>query len=481
MKKSPLKNSTAIIVISLVLIVAVVGGLYWYQTTSQAASAAAPILQTSRVRTGDLIVSATGTGNLLPAAQVDLGFRTTGIVEEVNVIAGQLVKKGDVLARLDDAAQQLAFIQAEANVKALFDPAGLATYQIDLANAQNAYDTALSNLQYLISPSVYRAELQLIKVQSTLAQINADTTATAADKADAQKAVDRAQSNLMFSQKNFNEEYVPATFTYTWTDDVTREEISQVIPPTATDISLARATLEKNRLALSEAQAALDILIAGDPAALKKSLTAASGSSLAKIKADYLAYENARLALENARLIAPFDGTIVNVDLVPGQSANTNPIMTLAALDPLRVKFYMDETDLAGLAVGNRTLYTLDAYPESSLNGRVTLIESVLQTIDGSPAVVVWSSLDEKPSFPLLAGMTVEVEVIAGETLNTLIVPVQALRELDVNSYAVFVVQPDGSLKLTPVTVGLRDFANAEILSGLNAGDVVSTGNVETK
>jgi len=155
--------------------------------------------------------------------------------------------------------------------------------------------------------------------------------------------------------------------------------------------------------------------------------------------------------------------------------------MTLAALDTLQVKFYMDETDLAGLAVGNRTIYTLDAYPESSLTGRVTLIESALQTIDGSPAVVVWSSLDEKPLFPLLAGMTVDVEVIAGESLNTLIVPVQALRELDVNSYAVFVVQPDGSLKLTPVTVGLRDFANAEILDGLNAGDVVSTGNVETK
>ena len=42
-------------------------------------------------------------------------------------------------------------------------------------------------------------------------------------------------------------------------------------------------------------------------------------------------------------------------------------------------------------------------------------------------------------------------------------------------------VQADGELKLTPVTVGLRDFANAEILSGLQAGDIVSTGNVETK
>ncbi len=481
MKKSPLKNRTSIIVISLVLIIAIAGGLYWYQTTTKAASAVAPTLQTSRVRTGDLVVSAAGTGNILPAAQVALGFRTNGIVEEVNVVAGQSVKKGDILARLDDAAQQLAYIQAEANVKALFDPAGLATYQIDLANVQNAYDSALSNLQYLISPSVYRAELQLIEAQSAQVRVNEDTTATAADKADAQKAVDRAQTNLRISQKIFNEEYVPATFTYTWTDDITREEISQVIPPTATDISLARATLEKNRLALSDAQAALDILLAGDPAALKKSLTASSGSSLAKIKADYLAYENARLALENARLVAPFDGTIINVDIVPGQSANTNPIMTLAALDTLQVKFFMDETDLAALTVGNRTIYTLDAYPESSLDGRVTLIESALQTIDGSPAVVVWSSLDEKPSFPLLAGMTVDVEVIAGESLNTLIVPIQALRELDVNSYAVFVVQPDGSLKLTPVTVGLRDFANAEILGGINAGDVVSTGNVETK
>jgi hypothetical protein len=45
----------------------------------------------------------------------------------------------------------------------------------------------------------------------------------------------------------------------------------------------------------------------------------------------------------------------------------------------------------------------------------------------------------------------------------------------------VFVVQPDGQLKLTPVTIGLRDFANVQILSGLQAGDVVSTGTVETK
>lgn len=39
----------------------------------------------------------------------------------------------------------------------------------------------------------------------------------------------------------------------------------------------------------------------------------------------------------------------------------------------------------------------------------------------------------------------------------------------------------DGTLILTPVEVGLVDYANAEILNGLSIGDVVSTGNVETK
>ena len=81
----------------------------------------------------------------------------------------------------------------------------------------------------------------------------------------------------------------------------------------------------------------------------------------------------------------------------------------------------------------------------------------------------------------LLSGMTAEVEIIAGEAKGALLVPVQALRELAPGQYAVFVVKPDGELELRPVTVGLKDFANAEILSGLELGEVVSTGTVETE
>jgi multidrug efflux pump subunit AcrA (membrane-fusion protein) len=101
--------------------------------------------------------------------------------------------------------------------------------------------------------------------------------------------------------------------------------------------------------------------------------------------------------------------------------------------------------------------------------------------VDGTPVIVVWASLPTETGFSLMSGMTVDAEVISGEARNALIVPIQALRELSPGSYAVFIVKADGQLVMTPVTVGLRDFANAEILSGVKAGDVVSTGTVETK
>ena len=80
----------------------------------------------------------------------------------------------------------------------------------------------------------------------------------------------------------------------------------------------------------------------------------------------------------------------------------------------------------------------------------------------------------------LLGGMNAEVEVISAESRDTLIVPLQALRELGSDQYAVFVVQSDGEMALRPVEVGLMDFVNAEIISGLKLGEIVSMGVEES-
>ncbi len=72
--------------------------------------------------------------------------------------------------------------------------------------------------------------------------------------------------------------------------------------------------------------------------------------------------------------------------------------------------------------------------------------------------------------------MTADVEVIAAESRDTLLVPTQALRELPSGQQAVFVIDASGEIEMRPVEVGLTDFANAEILSGLELGEIVSLG-----
>jgi len=465
------KNKTVWIIAGLLLIGALITTLLVSRSASQKAEAEAPALQTAKVRFGDMVISAAGSGSVVSAAQTQLSFRTGGVVSVVNVTSGQYVNQGDILASLENATQQASFTQAEANLNSLFSPSGVARYQLELSEAQMAYDKALGELNAYDPENGYENEIAILRNSVLIAQ----------------NAVEVAEYNysLYF--------YVPDSDLYKTKalaeladakiklEKLLAELAYYELEPVDSSETIVMANLEIAKARLSEAQTALEIVESANSTRLQEALIASEGTPLFDLKLDYLAYENARIVLENTKLVAPFDGVIGNLNLVPGQSVSTSPVMTLTSMDELLIKFYMDETDLSGLSVGNRTIYTFSAQPETTYEGEVIFIEPSLQTIDGSSVVVAWGTLPEKPSFDLLIGMTIDVEIIAGEAKDALIIPVQALREITAESYAVFVVQEDGSLKLTPVSIGLRDFANAEVLAGLNAGDVISTGTVETK
>ena len=80
-----------------------------------------------------------------------------------------------------------------------------------------------------------------------------------------------------------------------------------------------------------------------------------------------------------------------------------------------------------------------------------------------------------------MIGSNAAIEVIAGRADNVLVVPVEALRDLGGGDYMVFLVDDSDNLTPRPVEVGLIDVTFAEIISGLQAGDVVSTGIVEVE
>jgi len=416
------KLSRKTIITALVVVAAVVAAVAFFANPAASEAAETPALQTAKVRTGDLLVTASGAGTVVPAAQLDLGFRTSGVLTELNVAIGDSVQAAQVLARLEEN------IQAEANFQSLFTTEGVAQAKLALVAAQDALVVAEGSVVYLIGSDAWYWQEQMEKPETTQAE----------------KDTARTRMDYFLSLLYIDE----------------------------SDIALARANLESARVDLQDAQAALDIVKTG-PDSLNAPI-AALGTEMAKL-------EQARLALENTRLTAPFDGELTAVNIVLGQTVGTTSVMTIATTDNLLVRFYLDETDLDKVAVGNRVAFTFDAYPNLPVNGEVVIVEPTLQIIDGTPVVVAWASLPSDTELNLMSGMTVEAEVIAGEALGALIVPVQALRELAPGSYAIFIVDANGQLVMTPVTVGLRDFANAEILSGVKVGDVVSTGTVETK
>jgi multidrug efflux pump subunit AcrA (membrane-fusion protein) len=96
-----------------VLMAATGGGYYYYrQTTTTAEAASATPLQTTTVKRGNMVISASGTGSVITMHEVQLGFETSGELTKLNVAAGDKVNMGDVLAEMQ-SCDSAATIQAK--------------------------------------------------------------------------------------------------------------------------------------------------------------------------------------------------------------------------------------------------------------------------------------------------------------------------------------------------------------------------------
>ena len=183
-------------------------------------------------------------------------------------------------------------------------------------------------------------------------------------------------------------------------------------------------------------------------------------------------------------LRAPFAGTVTAVRANVGELVGATPIISIADLQQPLVQVYLDESELDKLAVGNPVRVVFDALSDDVFTGRVVGLDPLVSVVDGVPVVSAWAELDGTEDGsgqrPILAGMNASVELIAAERRGVVLVPIEAVRELAPGQDAVFVVAPDGELLMRPVQVGLKDYVNAEIISGLEPGEVVSTGTVDT-
>jgi HlyD family secretion protein len=463
-----MKRRWILIVVLLVLVLAAGGGYAYYRLVLTATQAQAqPTLQTTQVTQGDIVISADGTGNLLPAAEVDIGFETSGLLKTLEVKVGDHVTAGRVLGTLDTRdlelelqKAQLTLEQAQISLDKLNvgpTDANVTTARISVAEA----NTNLAQEQVSLSAATERARLSWVTSANSLRDAQASYS-------------DIYWTNRSLETK-FGAENVPAS---NYESEATAKRAVENAEAAMEQARLSYEATKKQeetsmqtaRYQLTTAQTNLNALYVGATAT-------DLASAQASLQQAQISYQQAQINLDKAVLKAPMTGTVMSVSAVVGTQVGTTAIITLADMDAPLLEFWVEEANMAAVVVGNKVNVTFEALPDLVFTGTVTQVDPALVTVSNTPAVQAWAKLDlAAHKERLLSGMAAQVEVVQAEARNVLLVPLEALRTLADNQYAVFVIGANGEQELRPVEVGLQDLVNAEIRSGLQAGEVVSLG-----
>jgi HlyD family secretion protein len=172
--------------IAVVVVGALVGFFVW-----RSAQKSKPTFEfmTSQVDRGDVVTSATATGNLEPERTVTIGAEISGLIESVEVDDNDIVKKGDVLARFDTESLRTTLKQSQAGVRSA--RANVRRAESVLADAKRE----LARIEPLVAKRIVATgQLDAARSQVESAQASVDTARAELERT--QRAVDLTRVNL---------------------------------------------------------------------------------------------------------------------------------------------------------------------------------------------------------------------------------------------------------------------------------------------
>jgi RND family efflux transporter MFP subunit len=221
---------------------------------------------------------------------------------------------------------------------------------------------------------------------------------------------------------------------------------------------------------LDDAQTKLDLAkSAFDNASHQYQTVSGSGVAQAEAQVNFI-----KVQISNSTITSPISGIITNRNINPGEITSTSsPLMSVADTATLKLQGNISQEDIVHLSVGDKVKVSVDAMPGKSYAGRVEQVGPIAAATGQYFPVVVRLTNDAK----LLAGMTAKASfTITGAP--GIIVPLSAVASGEDGQAFVFVVT-GGKVHKTQVTLGMRNDADAQALSGLQAGEMVATSNVE--
>ncbi len=188
----------------------------------------------------------------------------------------------------------------------------------------------------------------------------------------------------------------------------------------------------------------------------------------------------ARVNLGYTDIVSPVDGTVVSRNVAQGQtvaaSFQTPTLFVIATdLSRMQVDTYVSESDISSVKPGAKAFFSVSGLPATPFPATVKQIRQAPQTVQNVVTYDVVLSADNK-ALLLKPGMTAVVRIVIAEHDNVLRVPSAALRYVPAAAAGsappaapmaarVWVLR-DGRPQPVPITAGLDDYVNTEVLAG---------------
>jgi HlyD family secretion protein len=344
-------------------------------------------------------------GNI-EVTDAEVSFKIPGRVVARLVDEGDLVKAGQLVARLEsvDLQQEVALRRADAqNAQAVLDELLAGFRREDVAQGEAAAAQAQARLEEMLAGS---RPQEIAAAQATVDRARAETERARADAARYEALVKKDE----VSQQQYDA--VRTTYETAVARQKEAEEQFKLVKE-----GPRHEQIEQARAAMVQAREHFHLLRNGS----RQEDIAQARARLAQAQA---ALGEAETKLSYATVNSPLTGVVLSKNVEPGEYVSPGtPVVTVADLQNVWVRAYVNETDLGRVKVGQRARVTTDSYPHKVYDGRLGFIASqaeftpkTVQTEKERVKLVYRVKVDiTNQNMELKPGMPAEVQILAGQ------------------------------------------------------------------
>ena len=373
------------------------------------------------IKKGSIRVAVEATGRVVSDQEIEIKCKASGEIIKLPVDISDTVKKGDVLVQLDPENEERSVKRAEVDLAV--SQARLAQANMGLLIAERDLATERTRAEAALKSAEARAQEAKAKFER-VKQLLEKKMVSSEEMDGAQTVHAQAVADLASARARM--------------EDLKTREVQ--IESTRQDVTIAEAEVESDKLSMSDA----------------------------------------KKRLQDTTVSAPIDGIVADKNVHVGQiiaSGINNvgggtTVMTLADLSRICVLVSVDESDIGRIEVGQRARITADAHPDAFFAGQIVRV-ATKGTITSSVVTFEVKVEVKGPHQRLLKPeMTANVEIVAVEKENVLVIPVNALERRRSERFTT-VQKPDGTMEQRAVRTGASDGEVMEILDGLSEGETI--------